>query len=248
MASRSSVTSADDARVVPYTHLTDAQARADALFLAESRLVLERLLVSRYPVRSVLVSERRADVIEPLLVGLDVPLLVAPQPMLEAIVGFNLHRGVIALGERLPDPGLPHAAERIVVLDGLNDAENVGSIFRTASALGWDAVALTGGTLDPLHRRALRVSMGEALHLPWTRLDDLPDDVTVAALVADGDVTLAAFEPPGRLALVLGAEHDGVSARLRARADVTVRIPMRAGVDSLSVTAAAAIALHALGG
>jgi tRNA G18 (ribose-2'-O)-methylase SpoU len=242
------ISDADDPRVAPYLALSDAQLRAAGLFVAESRLVLERLIASSLVIESLLVLDRQASTIAPLVESSSVPMFTANASVIEAVVGFNLHRGVLALGRRRAPIELAADASRIVVLDGLNDAENVGSIFRTAAALGWDHVLLTPGTVDPLHRRVVRVSMGAVLHMPWSISATIPADVRVAVLTPDGASTLHDVPRDAPLALVLGAEHTGVSQIMRARAGHTVRIDMNERVDSLSVTAAASIALHALRG
>jgi tRNA G18 (ribose-2'-O)-methylase SpoU len=191
----------------------------------------------------------------PLLDGLDAPVYVASIDMLRTIVGFDLHRGVLASAARLPSPPLAEivdGARRLVVLEGLNDLENLGSIARAARALGADAMLLDPTCADPLTRRSVRVSMGEILHLPLTRCTPWPDAITslrdagfeVWALTpGDGADALGALAVPDRLALLAGAEGPGLTDGALAAASRRVRIPIRADVDSLNVTHAVAIAL-----
>jgi tRNA G18 (ribose-2'-O)-methylase SpoU len=158
----------------------------------------------------------------------------------------------------LPEPrALLRDARTVVVLDGVADPTNVGAIFRSVSGIGADAVLIAPGTADPFYRRAIRVSMGTVLQVPWTRLPDWPDGAellrragfAVAALaLSDDAVTLDAFAaaPPDRVALLLGTEGDGLSRAALEAADTVVTIPMLHGVDSLNVAAASAVALWAL--
>lgn len=266
---------ADDPRLTDYTALTDVALRrllepAGGLYMAESTQVVRRALAAEHRPRSVLLAPRwlqdAADVVAAVrAAGADV--LVAPEPLLEEITGFHLHRGVIAAMHR---PVLAPVAElldalpgarRLLVLEDVVDHTNVGAAFRSAAALGVDAVLVSPRCADPLYRRSVRVSMGAVLQVPWTRLEPWPRGLdllrgrgfVVAALALSEDaVTLDALEArvladPGlRLALVLGTEGDGLAPATLARADVVVRIPMAGGVDSLNVAAAAAVAVHAL--
>ncbi len=266
---------ADDPRLGDYTSLTDVALRrllepAGGLYMAESTQVVRRALAAGHRPRSLLLAPRwlddAADVVAAVrAAGADV--LVAPEPLLQQVTGFHLHRGAIAAMHRpaLPPPGqlldaLP-GARRLVVLEDVVDHTNVGAAFRSAAALGADAVLVSPRCADPLYRRSVRVSMGTVLGVPWTRLEPWPAGLDllrergylVAALaLADGSVDLGVLEErvraePGlRLALLLGTEGDGLAPATLARADVTVRIPMAAGVDSLNVAAAAAVAVHAL--
>ena len=204
--------------------------------------------------------ELMADSIE--AAGEDVPVFVAEQEVLEQITGFNLHRGALAAMNR-PQPRsvaevLAGArggagARRVLVLEDIVDHTNVGAAIRSAAALSVDAVLVTPRCADPLYRRAIRVSMGTVFQVPWARIDPWPAGIAelqaagfvVAALaLRDDAVSLdeLAADPPERLALVLGTEGDGLSRRTVVGADMVVRIPMAAGVDSLNVAAAAAVA------
>jgi tRNA G18 (ribose-2'-O)-methylase SpoU len=180
--------------------------------------------------------------------------------VLESITGFNVHRGAIASMHRPSLPGpeqVLDGARLVVVLEDVVDHTNVGAAFRSVAGLGADAVLVTPRCADPLYRRAVRVSMGTVFQVPWTRIDPWPQGVetlhalgfTVAAMALRPDAVpldeLAA-DPPQRLAVVLGTEGDGLAPGTVAAADLAVRIPMRAGVDSLNVAAATAVAVWAL--
>ncbi|HEX6420744.1 MAG TPA: RNA methyltransferase [Acidimicrobiales bacterium] len=259
----------DEALLDDYQALSDPARRrqverAGDFFVVEGALALEALLGSRYPVRSVLVADSKLDRVRPLLAaapaGGDVRVVVRPAREVAAITGFAFHRGVLASGSRLPLPPAGEilaAARTVTVLEGLNDHENLGSLFRNAAAFGVDAVLLDPTTADPLYRRSVRVSLGHVLRVPWTRVSDWPgalDDLrnrgfTVVALTPTPgaeDIDDLAARPPARFALLLGAEGPGISPEAGARADRRVRIPMAAGVDSLNVATAAAIAFHRL--
>jgi tRNA G18 (ribose-2'-O)-methylase SpoU len=263
-----------DPRLGDYTDLTDVALRrrrepAEGLYMAESSTVLERALRVGHRPRSVLLAPRWLPEVLPLLAAHDVgrrpgeapvPVHVAEEPALRAITGFHLHRGALAAMQR---PVLPPLAEvldgarRVAVLEDVVDHTNVGAVFRSAAALGVDAVLVTPRCADPLYRRSVRVSMGTVFQVPWTRLDPWPGGLdllrdlgfTVAALaLSDDSVSLddLAADPPERLALVLGTEGDGLSRGAVAGSDVVVRIPMAGGVDSLNVAAAGAVAFWAL--
>jgi tRNA G18 (ribose-2'-O)-methylase SpoU len=249
-----SIENADDPRLAEFADLR-RQRRDSESFVVESALAVERLLTSPYPIRSILVSTAGWERMEPLLGDVDAPIYVASIDMLRTIVGFDLHRGVLASAVRLPSTPLQEIvdlARRLVVLEGLNDLENLGSIARAARALGADAMLLDPTCADPLTRRAVRVSMGEILHLPLTRCAPWPEAIT--ALREDG-IEVWALTPgagaddirtlpvPERLALLAGAEGPGLTAGALDAATHRVRIPIRADVDSLNVTHAVAIAL-----
>jgi tRNA G18 (ribose-2'-O)-methylase SpoU len=189
-----------------------------------------------------------------------IPVLVGEPEVLEALTGFHLHRGALAAMGRpvLPTVGdVVATARRVLVLEDVVDHTNVGAAFRSAAALGVDAVLVTPRCADPLYRRSIRVSMGTVFQVPWTRIEPWPGGVdalrergfVVAALaLTDDAVSLddLAAAAPERLALVLGTEGDGLGPRTLAAADLAVRIPMAGGVDSLNVAAAAAVAMWAL--
>jgi len=261
-----------DERLADYVSLTDVALRsrhepAAGLYIAESSTVLSRALAAGHVPRSVLLAPRWLPDVLALLAGapaggdapVDVPVYVADEPALEAIAGFHVHRGALAAMHR---PALPAVSEvlagarRVAVLEDLVDHTNVGAAFRSAAALGVDAVLVTPRCADPLYRRSVRVSMGTVFQVPWTRIEPWPAGVdvlrgagfAVAALALSDEAIsldeLVAHLPP-RLALVLGAEGDGLKPRTVASADLVVRIPMFGGVDSLNVAAAAAVACWA---
>ena len=260
------VESAADPRLADYRALTDVELRrraepAEGIFIAEGELVLRRALKAGYPARSALTSERWLPPIAALLANADVPLFVGSEELLEQITGFHVHRGALAAMARLPLPAVSEllpSSGRIVVLENVNSHTNVGAIFRCAAGLGMDAVLLSPSCADPLYRRSVRVSMGEVFALPYARFEAWPGGLD--ELVAAGFQVLAltpdeAAEPidavaetvgsDDKLALLLGAEGPGLSARALSMAR-RVRIPMSANVDSLNVAAATAVACYAL--
>ncbi|HET8600737.1 MAG TPA: RNA methyltransferase [Segeticoccus sp.] len=266
-----------DERVRDYLHLTDVALRrrtepAEGLYIAESEKVIRRALAAGHRPRSYLMAARWLDTLGDLVQQAEadgIPVFVAEHPIIEAMTGFHLHRGALASMERpelAPPAQLLAGARRVVVLEDIVDHTNVGAIFRSAAALGVDAVLVTPRCADPLYRRSVRVSMGTVFQVPWTRIRDWPHAAassdrrggvdllrdlgfTVGALALADDAvdldTLAA-DPPERLALVLGTEGDGLSRRTIEGADLVVRIPMAGEVDSLNVAAASAVAMWAL--
>jgi tRNA G18 (ribose-2'-O)-methylase SpoU len=243
-----------DPRLADYADLRTP--RGADWFVVESVLAVQRLLTSPYPVRSLLVTPAGYERVATDLDGRDVAVFVAPLDVLREVVGFNLHRGVLASAGRLPpadvDALLVGSARRIVVLDGLNDQENIGAIARNARALGADALLLDPSCADPLNRRSVRVSMGELLHLPLVRATRWPDALTalraagieVWALTPHaGAVPIGDLHPPARLALLVGAEGPGLGEASIAASSAAVRIPIRAEVDSLNVAHAVSVAL-----
>jgi tRNA G18 (ribose-2'-O)-methylase SpoU len=251
-----------DPRLADYRDLRDAEARRGrGLFVAESRLVVRRLIAAgRFRVRSLLLTATaRADLQDALAcLAPGVPVLVADPPILKAVAGFDFHRGCLALGERgVPPPLetlLATGPRLLVVGERVTGPDNVGGVFRNAAAFGAEGVVLSPGSGDALSRKAIRVSAGATLELPCA----LPDDWSgaLAALSAAG-LTLIALTPaasaldvddldplPARAALLVGTEGSGLGREALAAADVAVRIPMAPGVDSLNVAAATAIALH----
>lgn len=258
----------EDPRLRDYVGLTDVALRRvlepeGGLYLAESEKVIRRALSAGHRPRSLLMSPRWLDPLGHVVERCEqdgVPVYVADPAVVEAITGFNLHRGALASMHR---PELPtveevcSGARRVLVLEDLVDHTNVGAVFRSAAALGIDAVLVTPRCADPLYRRSVRVSMGTVFQVPWTRLEKWPRDVerlqdlgmTVAALaLTDDAVSLdeLAAQPPERLALVVGTEGDGLSRRTLTQSDLTVTIPMQGGVDSLNAAAASAVAAWAL--
>jgi len=200
------------------------------------------------------------DALELLADWPEVPIYVGAASVLEELTGYNLHRGALAAMHRpllAPVTELIRGARRIVILENIVDHTNVGAIFRSVAGLGADAVLITPRCADPLYRRSVRVSMGTVLQVPWTRLPEWDEAVPLlheagfhlaALALADTAVSLDDFaiDPPERLAIVLGAEGDGLSRQALSSADTVVTIPMLHGVDSLNVASASAVALYAL--
>ena len=261
------VDSVADPRLRDYTSLTDVNLRrvlepAEGLFMAESTKVIRRAIDSGHRMRSLLAAPQWLDEIADVLAAAaehDAPVFVADSAKLEEITGFHLHRGALAAMHRptaRPIADVVAGCKRIAVLEDLVDHTNVGAVFRSAAALGVDAVLATPNCADPLYRRSVRVSMGTVFAVPWTRtgpwpasIDELRDlGFTVAALgLTDDSVTLDAFvaEEHERIAWVIGSEGPGLAARTMAAADRVVRIPMAGGVDSLNAAAAGAVAFWA---
>jgi tRNA G18 (ribose-2'-O)-methylase SpoU len=249
-----------------YSRLTDVALRRvsepeGGLYIAESTKVITRALAAGHRPRSVLLQEQWLDDVAPLLEPFpDVPVFVGESALLEQLTGYHLHRGALAAMHRpeLPDPReLLAGARRVVVLEDIVDHTNVGAIFRSVAGLGADAVLVSPRCADPLYRRSVRVSMGTVLQVPWTRLPEWDEAAPllhdagfeIAALaLADDAVSLDAYAAaaPERVALVFGAEGDGLSRRALAAADTVVTIPMLHGVDSLNVASASAVVLWAL--
>ena len=251
-----------DPRLADYSHQTDvalkkARGTEHGLYLAESALVLERALGAGHVPRSVLaLGPSVAEAVA--LVGGDIPVFSGPPELLEHLTGYVLHRGLIASMHR---PALPtveallEGARRVVILENVADPTNVGAIFRSVAGIGADAVLVTARCSDPFYRRAIRVSMGTVLQVPWSRLGDWGEaraqlaGFHVAALALEpGAVDLRSFAAttPERVALVLGAEGEGLTSEAIAAADTVVQIPMAHGIDSLNVAATAAVAMYAL--
>jgi tRNA G18 (ribose-2'-O)-methylase SpoU len=252
-----------DPRLDDYRDLSTADRRPDrpggrGLVIAEGAVVVRRLIDSPYPVRSLLGVHRRLAELATDLAPLDVPAYAADAETMAGVVGFHLNRGVLAVADRAtpPDPlALASSAGLVAVAEAVNDHENLGSLFRNAAALGVDAVLLGPRCADPLYRRSVRVSMGHVLRVPFAVLPgEWPGSLdalravglrVVALTPAPDAVPLAAAGLAGvRTALLLGAEGPGLTPEALAAADVRVRIPMAAGVDSLNVATAAAVAFH----
>ena len=263
------VTDPDDERLADYFHLTDVALRSRrepgrGLYMAESSKVIERAVRAGHRPRSFLMTERwLRDLDEVLAVVVardgDVPVYVGAPGVVEAITGFNLHRGALAAMQRpspVPLDDLLAGARRIVVLEDIVDHTNVGAVIRSAAALGIDGVVISPRCADPLYRRSVRVSMGAAIELPHHRLASWPNGLdllrsagfTLAALaLGAGAVPLDVFERtmPAKIAWMLGTEGTGLSPGAIERADVVVTIPMMGGIDSLNVAAASAVAFWA---
>jgi tRNA G18 (ribose-2'-O)-methylase SpoU len=279
----------DDPRLALYRDLNDpaGRIRVDAehsVFVVEGRLAVDRLLASGVIMRSLLVDDHQVSAAGDLVAATrarGVPVFVGSRAVVAATVGFALHRGVVAIAER-PAPVDPlqlvddvattpvagGSPRMVAVLEGLNDHENVGALFRNAAAFGVGGILLDPTCADPLYRRSIRVSVGHVLHVPFARLGRWPDQLhqvrsagfVVASLVprppSDGAVPVVTLSqlrarmprsgPPVGVALLFGAEGPGVSESALAASDIAVSIPMAEGVDSLNVATAAAVAFHAL--
>ncbi|MCA9271946.1 MAG: RNA methyltransferase [Phycisphaerales bacterium] len=239
------------------------------VFIAEGEKVVRLLILqSAYRVRSLLISASRSELAAEYasLVGPDVPVYIAERPVMDAVVGFPIHRGVLASGVRVNPPRLEsvlNEARACLVLESLANHDNVGGIMRVAAALGGCdiqgrpacPVIMDHETCDPLYRKAIRVSMGHALRVPFATVESLPTAIdeldqhgfTTLALTTGADaVSIDDLEPVDRPAFVLGTEGDGLSEAALSQVKVRVRIPMSPGVDSLNVVTAAAIALSRL--
>lgn len=258
-----------DPRLADYVSLRDVNLRKSleaehGLFMAEGEKVIRRAIATGYPVRSLLMARRWAEPLADVL-G-EAPVYVVDDEVAEAVTGFPVHRGALASMERLPLPsvttllGAAGRVRRILLLEDLVDHGNVGAIFRCAAALGVDAVVLSPRCADPLYRRSVKVSMGAVFAVPYARMTDWHGGLrelraagfSLLALTPDQSATPIDKVPLGeQVALMLGAEGDGLSSRWLREADEPVCIPMSSGamdlgVDSLNVVAAAAIACHDL--
>jgi len=250
-----------DPRLGDYRDVRERDLAGRDGFIAEGQVVLEKLIHSgRHPVRSVLVAEKRVAALSGLLAELpeNVPVYAAGQEVMDRIVGFHIHRGILAVGERRPlDPevllnGLPERA-LVVGLVGIANHDNMGGLFRNAAAFGADAVLLDETCCDPLYRKAIRVSVGAALTTPFAqagRAEDLYRLLTqhgfsVVALSPQGVQDLTDFKRPARVAALFGAEGPGLPPTLLDNVQ-SVRIPMSRGFDSLNVATASGIVLHHL--
>src|SRR5262245_52764915 len=255
-----------DVRLDDYRALRDADLRTRGIFVAESRWAVRRLLESpRFATRSVLTTEAALGGLRDLLDGGSpaVPALIASHPIIREVAGFKFHRGCLAVGERpapVPAAALidPPGPRTLVAIESLADPGNVGAGFRNAIAFGAHAVLLSPDCGDPFGRKAIRVSAGGTLRVPFAEIERWPADLArlraagyeVIALTPDGAVDLLELRrsrPSGRrMALLLGNEGAGLSAAARGEAAMTVRIAMAEHVDSLNVATACAIALHRL--
>ena len=256
------VVDAGDPRLADYVSLTDVHLRrsleaAHGLFIAEGEMVIRRAVSAGYPLRSLLVTPGKLEALAD-LPG-QAPVYVVSAEIAEAITGYRVHRGALASMQRRPLPQLADVlarARRLVVLEDLVDHENVGAIFRCAAGLGFDAAVLAPRCADPLYRRAVKVSAGAVLLLPYVRLQDWHDGLgalrasgfrLVAMTPAADAIPVGQVTRTSKLAVLLGTEGGGLSSRWLAAADVQARIPMTAGTDSLNVASAAAIACYLLG-
>lgn len=259
------VTTLDDPRVSMFCKLTEAQLRMElepqkGLFIAESPKVIRVALQAGWEPTALLCEQKHIDgdardIVES--IGQQVPIYVGSRDLLTQLTGYTLTRGVLCAMRRKPMPKVADVvknAHRIVVIEAVTDTTNIGAIYRSAAALGIDAVLLTRDTCDPLNRRAVRVSMGTVFLVPWTWLDEPIASLrnegfrTVAMALSDNSIPLddPRLQAEPRLAIIMGTEGDGLPQQTIDDADYTVRIPMANGVDSLNVAAAAAVAFWQL--
>lgn len=272
-----SIRSLDDPRVDVFARMTDVQLRSRleperGIFIAESDKVIDRALAAGYEPLSLLIPDHRLERMRPLIERLEgreggeVAVFVASAEEIEKLAGYELTRGVLCAMRRKALPSVESVvakAHRVAVLEDLTNHTNVGAAFRSAAALGIDAVLVTPSCSDPLYRRAVRVSMGTVFQVPWTRIGaeedaSWPDGgiaelkrlgfTTAAMALSDDSIPLddPLLKECDKIAIVLGTEGDGLSQRTIAACDHTVRIPMAHGVDSLNVAAASAVAFWEL--
>lgn len=258
------ITDPDDPRIDDFRDLNSVDRRPDlptgkGLVIAEGVLVVQRMLASRFTPHALLGTDRRLIELAGDLDGVAAPFYRASAEVMAAVVGFHLNRGVLAAARRPPELAIADVvanARTAVVLEGVNDHENLGSIFRNAAGLGVDAVVFGAGCADPLYRRAVRVSMGHALLVPFARADAWPADLN---LLRDKGFRLLAMTPDPRagslsevmgalagekVAVLVGAEGPGLTETAMRVSDARVRIPMARGTDSLNVATAAALAFY----
>ena len=261
------VTDPDDPRLDDFRDLNSVDRRPDlptgkGLVIAEGVLVVQRMLASRFTPHALLGTDRRLVELNDDLTdvnGVAAPYYRASADVMARVIGFHLNRGVLAAARRVPELSVAQVvdhARTVAVLEGVNDHENLGSIFRNAAGLGVDAVVFGGGCADPLYRRAVRVSMGHALLVPHARATQWPGDLV---MLKEAGFRLLAMTPhpearplaqameavhDERVAVLVGAEGPGLTAATLRLCDVRVRIPMSRGTDSLNVATAAALAFY----
>ena len=253
-----------DPRLDDFRDLNSIDRRPDlptgkGLVIAEGVLVVQRMLSSRFAPRGLLGTDRRLAELGADLDGLDAPFYRVTPEVMADVVGFHLNRGVLAAASRAAELTVPQVldgATTVAVLEGVNDHENLGSVFRNAAGLGVDAVVFGSGCADPLYRRAVRVSMGHALLVPFAKAKDWPNDLDmlrdrkfcVLAMTPDAaapSLADAMTELSGQqVAILVGAEGPGLQERTMRSSDLRVRIPMSRGTDSLNVATAAALAFY----
>ncbi|MFD1950467.1 TrmH family RNA methyltransferase [Sphingomonas arantia] len=257
------ITDPADPRIEPYRDIRDRDlVGRDALFVAEGKVVLNMLLASAaYRPVSLLIAAHRTASLADLLarVPYDVPVYAAAQPVMDAIAGFAIHRGILAVGRRIDTPDADTLLARtegpatILLLSAIANHDNLGGIFRNAAAFGVPAILLDSDCCDPLYRKAIRVSVGAALTVPFAKLPRGTDPIALlehhgfdpVALTPSAPATLARHRPAARTAVLLGAEGPGLDPALLARAR-PLSIPMAPGVDSLNVATTSGIVLHHL--
>ncbi|NYI77860.1 TrmH family RNA methyltransferase [Nocardioides panzhihuensis] len=251
-----------DPRLADYRDLRDVELRksletSEGLFLAEGEKVVRRAVAGGFEPRSFLMAPKWLDGLSDVLATTDAPCYVMSEKAAEEVTGFHVHRGALASLKRRPLPSVEsvlEGARSVLVLEDIVDHTNVGAIFRSGAALGFDAVLLAPRCADPLYRRSIKVAMGAVFALPWTRLPDWYEALptlsaagftTVALTLADDAVDIEkAVEGVDKVALVMGSEGHGISPRWQQASDRRAIIPMSAGIDSLNVAAATAVACY----
>ncbi|HEY9551814.1 MAG TPA: RNA methyltransferase [Prevotella sp.] len=258
------ISSIDDAALAPYNQLTEAQLRnrlepEKGIFIAESPKVIQVALTAGYEPLSILCEQRhiKGDAAAIIRQCPDIPVYTGSRELLASLTGYTLTRGVLCAMRRPVPMSVEEVcrdAHRVVVIHGVVDTTNIGAIFRSAAALGIDAVLLTRSSCDPLNRRSIRVSMGSVFLVPWAWMDAPIDSLnplgfrTAAMALSDNSICLdnQQLAKEDKLAIIMGTEGDGLPKETIARADYVVRIPMMHGVDSLNVAAASAVAFWQL--
>jgi tRNA G18 (ribose-2'-O)-methylase SpoU len=253
------VDSIDDPRVAVYQHIGDPDRLLElGVFVAEGRLVVRRLIDLRHwEIESILLTQPAVESLADVLPNTSAPVYVADQPLMNGLAGFNIHRGCLAIVKRVQpatlDRTIAGPLSRVLVIEGVNNPDNVGGLFRSAAAFGIELVVLGPNSGDPLYRKAIRTSMGATLSVPFARASQWPgairdlrfDGFTVVALTPS--LKAAPIEevwPHAKLALLVGSEGEGLTEDAMRAATLRARIPMVADVDSLNVTTAASIAMY----
>jgi tRNA G18 (ribose-2'-O)-methylase SpoU len=262
MATLVEISDPADPQLADYRDLRDVELRKNleaehGLFLAEGAKVVRRAVEAGFTPRSFLMAPRWLDGLSDVLATTDAPCYVLSEALAEEVTGFHVHRGALASLARRPLAPVADVlagARSVLVLEDIVDHTNVGAIFRSGAALGFDAVLLAPRCADPLYRRSIKVGMGAVFTTPWTRLPDWADALpslsaagftTVALTLAPDSVPIEdAVAGVDKVALVLGSEGHGLSPRWEQAADRRATIPMRAGIDSLNVAAATAVACY----
>lgn len=259
---------AGDPRLADYVRLRDVSLRRSleaeqGLFIAEGEKVIRRAIEAGYRPRSFLLAERwLGSLTDVVAEWSEVPVYVVSEALAEEVTGFHVHRGALASVHRETRHTVPELLrmQRLVVLEDIVDHTNVGAILRCAAGLGWDGALLAPRAADPFYRRSIKVAMGAVFSLPWARLDNWAEAVPMLRTAGFHTVALAlrpdardiatvatALRPDQKVAILLGTEGAGLSERWIDHADTVAAIPMRAGIDSLNVAAAAAVACYVFG-
>ena len=265
MAELITIDDPDDPRLQDYVALTDVELRRrrepeEGLFIAEGEKVIRRAGGAGYRMRSMLLSAKWVDVMRDVIDEVPAPVYAVSPELAERVTGYHVHRGALASMQRKPLPpaaDLLAGASRIAVLEGLTDHANLGAVYRSAAALGMDAILLSPDCADPLYRRSVKVSMGAVFSVPYARLEVWPKGLeevraagfSILALTPNEAATAVREVPAERLdrcAVMLGSEGHGLTTEALRAADAWVRIPMSHDIDSLNIAAAAAITFFAL--